>query len=338
MSEHHEHSSDHLGHCDHDDHDHHDHDHHSDHQHSHEHSHGLGHTHAPANFNQAFAVGVFLNTALVVAQIIFGLVAHSLALVADAGHNFADVLGLLLAWWATRLAKSPPTKDRTYGLGGASILAALGNAIFLLVTMGAVAWEAVLRLQKPQPVQGSIVIGIAALGIVVNGISAALFYSGRKGDLNVRGAFLHLLADAAISLGVVIAGLMILLTGKLWIDPIASLLITAIIIYGTWGLLRDAMRLALQAVPPGIDCDAVRHWLETCPGVAGVHDLHIWAMSTTETALTAHLVKPDGKLNDEMLHQISHEMEHRFRIKHVTLQWEQGNCSEPCRQAPDNVV
>lgn len=321
----------HHGHCDH----HHEHD---ETPHEPGHSHAHGHSHAPKNFNRAFAFGVFLNTALVVVQVVFGLVAHSLALVADAGHNFADVLGLILAWWAGCLAKSPPTKERTYGLGSASILAALGNAAFLLVTMGAVAWEAVRRLQHPEPVQGPIVIWVATLGIVINGVSAALFYSGRKGDLNVRAAFLHLAADAGISLGVVVAGIAILLTGKLWIDPIASLVITAIIICGTWGLFRDAMKLALQAVPPGIDCDAVRHWLETCPGVVGVHDLHIWAMSTTETALTAHLVKPDGKLDDEMLHKISREMEHRFQIQHVTLQWEQGNSNEPCRQAPDHVI
>lgn len=306
-------------------------------EHEHGHSHGPGHSHAPKNFNCAFAVGVFLNTALVVAQVIFGLVAHSLALVADAGHNFADVLGLLLAWWASRLAKSPPTRKRTYGMGSASILAALANSILLLVTMGAVAWEAILRLKTPEQVHGGVVIWVAALGIVVNGVSAALFYSGRKGDLNVRGAFLHLAADAAISLGVVGAGVAILLTGKLWIDPVASLIITAIIIYGTWELLRDSVNLALQAVPRGIDVSEVRTWLEKRPGIVAVHDLHIWAMSTTETALTAHLVKPDGKLDDAMLREIGAELEHHFSIGHVTLQWEEGR-GAPCPQAPDHVV
>jgi cobalt-zinc-cadmium efflux system protein len=304
----------------------------------HGHSHGPGHGHAPTDFDRAFAVGVVLNTALVIVQVIFGLVAHSLALVADAGHNFADVLGLVLAWWASRLAKSPPTKERTYGMGSASILAALANAIFLLVTMGAVAWEAILRLRSPHEVHGSVIIWVAALGIVVNGVSAALFYSGRKGDLNVRGAFLHLAADAGISLGVVVAGFLIVMTGILWIDPVASLAITAIIIYGTWGLFRDSMNLALQAVPRGIDVGEVREWLEKRPGIVAVHDLHIWAMSTTETALTAHLLKPDGKLDDTMLREISHEMEHRFAIGHVTLQWEQGKSGEPCPQAPDHVV
>ena len=316
------------------------HNHSRDHHHDHDdsHVHGLGHSHVPENFNRAFAIGVGLNTALVVAQVVFGLIAHSLALVADAGHNFADVLGLLLAWWATCLAKSPPTKERTYGLGSASILAALANAVFLLVTMGAVAWEAVLRLSQPHPVQGGIVIWIAGLGILINGLSAALFYSGRKGDLNVRGAFLHLAADAGISLGVVAAGAAILLTGQLWIDPVASLVITAIIVYSTWSLFRDSMDLALQAVPRGIDIGEVKRWLEKCPGIGGVHDLHIWAMSTTETALTAHLLKPDGKLDDEMLRHISNEMQHRFSIHHITLQCETGHSKPPCPQAPDDVV
>ena len=264
--------------------------------------------------------------------------AHSLALVADAGHNFADVLGLMLAWWASRLAKSPPTKHRTYGMGSVSILAALANAVFLLVTMGAVGWEAIQRLRQPHEVQGGIVIWVAALGIVVNGTSAALFYSGRKGDLNVRGAFLHLAADAGISFGVVVAGLLIVLSGKLWIDPVASLIITATIIYGTWGLFRDSMNLALQAVPRGIDVAEVRAWLEKRPGIVAVHDLHIWAMSTTETALTAHLVKPDGKLDDGMLREIGEEMGHRFSIGHVTLQWEEGKGGGPCPHAPEDVV
>jgi cobalt-zinc-cadmium efflux system protein len=306
--------------------------------HGHSHGHGHGHSHAPKDFNTAFAVGVSLNLTLVVVQIVFGLLARSLALVADAGHNFADVLGLVLAWWASRLAKSRPTKERTYGLGSASILAALANALFLLVTMGMVAWEAIIRLRHPTEVHGNIVIWVAVLGIVVNGVSAALFFSGRKGDLNVRGAFLHLAGDAGISAGVVLAGIAIVLTGKLWIDPVASLVITAIIIYGTWDLLRDSMKLALQAVPPGINIHSVREWLEKRPGVAGVHDVHVWAMSTTQTALTAHLVKPDGRLDDEMLHEISHEMEHRFQIQHVTLQWEKGDGKHECRQAPDEVV
>ena len=315
---------------------------HGEHGHNHEHEgedaaavgHGHGHSHAPANFDTAFAAGVFLNTALVATQVVFGLLSHSLALVADAGHNFADVLGLALALWASRLAKSAPTERRTYGLGGASILAALANAVFLLVTMGAVAWEAILRFGKPAEVHGYTVIWVAALGIVVNGVSAALFYSGRKGDLNVRGAFLHLAGDAGISLGVVAAGVAISLTGKHWIDPAATLLITGLIIYSTWGLFRDSMNLALQAVPRGIDIGAVRSWLEVQPGITAVHDLHIWAMSTSETALTAHLVKPDGQLDDSMLQTIGGELEQRFSIHHVTLQWEKGDARLSCAEAP----
>ncbi len=316
----------------------HEHEHEPEGHESREHPHGVGHSHAPKDFNTAFAIGVVLNLGLVVAQVAFGLAAHSLALVADAGHNFADVLGLVLAWWASRLVKAPPTKERTYGMGSASILAALGDALFLLVTMGAVAWEAVIRLEKPSNVDGQVVIWVAALGIVVNGVSAALFYSGRKGDLNVRGAFLHLAADAGISLGVVVAGVAILLTGKTWIDPVASLVITAIIIYSTWRLFRDAMKLALQAVPPGLNVTEVKSFLSACRGVVAVHDLHVWPISTTQTALTAHLVKPDGKLDDELLHEICHELEARFQIQHVTVQWEQGNGTQTCKQEPDEVI
>ena len=294
------------------------------------HAHGPTDAHGAGDFNRAFALGVALNTLLVGTQVGFGLLAHSLALVADAGHNFADVLGLVLAWWASRLCKSPPTKKRTYGLGSASILAALANAVLLLVSMGAVAWDAILRLRHPPQVHGPTVIWVAALGIVVNGVSAALFYSGRKGDLNVRGAFLHLAGDAGISLGVVGAGIAIVLTGRLWIDPVASLLITATIIYSTWGLFRDSLNLALHAVPRGIELGEVRRWLEVRPGVAGVHDLHIWAISTTETALTAHLVKPDGRLDDRVLAEIAEAMEHQFNIQHVTVQWEQGPGCKGC--------
>src|SRR5712692_532988 len=217
-------------------HDHHDHHHHDHHHHTHR---GAGHTHAPKDFNRAFAIGVSLNLALVLGQVGFGLVAHSLALVADAGHNFADVIGLLLAWWGSKLLKSSPTKKHTYGLRGASILAALANAILLLVTMGAVAWEAIMRFEHPSQVDGRIVIWVSAAGIGINGLSALLFFSGRRGDLNIRGAFLHLAADAVIAFGVVLAGIAILLTGKLWIDPAVGLVIVAVIVYGTWGLLKE---------------------------------------------------------------------------------------------------
>ena len=309
---------------------------HCEHEHSHEH--GVGHTHAPKDFGRAFVIGTGLNLALVVVQIVFGLLAHSLALLADAGHNFADVLGLGLAWWTNTLCRSAPTHKHTYGLRGASILAALANAVLLLVTMGGVAWEAIVRLRQPAEVQGRTVIWVAAVGIVINGASALLFFSGRKGDLNVRAAFFHLAADAGISLGVVLTGVARVMTGRHWIDPLMSLVIVAIIIHGTWGLLKDSMNLALQAVPAGIDANAVRGYLARLPGVTAVHDLHIWAMSTKETALTAHLLKPDGKLDDDILHEISHEMEHRFQIQHVTVQWEQGNGAQTCKQEPDEVV
>jgi len=309
---------------------------HSEDEHSHEHR--AGHSHAPKDFNRAFAVGVLLNSALVVGQVIFGLIAHSLALVADAGHNFADVLGLALAWWASRLATSKPTEKHTYGFRGFSILAAVANAVLLLVSMGAVGWEAIIRLENPPEVHGEIVIWIAAAGIIVNGLSAWLFFAGRKSDLNVRGAFLHLASDAGISLGVVVAGVAILLTGKLWIDPVASLLIVATILYSTWGLLKSSINLSLQAVPEHIDRNAVEAFLRGLPGISEVHDLHIWPMSTNETALTAHLVKSDGNIDDGMLSTVSKTLREKFRIEHSTIQLERGDRSHPCSLAPDDVV
>jgi cobalt-zinc-cadmium efflux system protein len=314
----------------------HDHSHHHDDR---EHSHDLAHAHShvPKDFNRAFAIGVFLNSALVVAQLIFGWIAHSLALVADAGHNFADVLGLLLAWWASKLGQSVPTKTHTYGLRSVSILAALANAVLLLASMGAVAWEALTRLANPPPVEGSIVIWVAALGIAVNGVSAWLFFAGRKSDLNIRGAFLHLAADAGISLGVVAAGAAIVWTGKLWIDPATSLLIVVTILYGTWGLLKDSVNLALQAVPGHISRDSVEQFLRQQPGVVGFHDLHIWAMSTTQVALTVHLVMSPAKVDDSFLIRTAHELEHEFGIEHATIQIEAGNGPQ-CHLASEERV
>lgn len=297
-----------------------------------------GHSHVPANFNKAFAIGIGLNAAYVLFEVVFGIRGHSLALLADAGHNLSDVLGLLLAWGASAMAKSIPTKRRTYGLRGSSILAALFNAIFLLVSVGAIAWEAVRRFGAPTDVAARTVILVSLLGIGVNTMTAVMFMSGRKGDLNIRGAFLHMAADAAISAGVVVAGIAILWTGWHWIDPFVSLLISAVIVWGTWELLRESVNLALQAVPENIEPEEVERLLMQLPGIEKVHDLHIWAMSTTEIALTAHLVKPDGQLDDPLLERIQHELHDRFGIDHMTVQLECGDADHSCSQEPKHVV
>jgi len=304
-----------------------------------EHSHEAG-WRLPArdDFRRAFAIGTGLNIAYVIAQIFFGIVAHSLALLADAGHNFGDVLGLVLAWCASYLAKTRPTTRRTYGLGRSSILAALANAILLLIAVGAITWEAIRRFSNPGQVGGKTVMIVAAIGIAINLATAMLFFSGRKGDLNVKGAFLHMAADAAVSAGVVVAGLVIIFTGWHWIDPVASLAINVVIVWGTWGLLRDSMAMALDIVPSNVDPAAVRKYLEMQAGVTAVHDLHIWALSTTETALSAHLVKPDAEVDDEMLACVCDDLERRFGIGHATIQFERGDAAHPCRQEPDHVV
>lgn len=313
------------------------------HSHTHDHDdasgHGShGHNHAPADFGSGFAIGIALNVGFVIAEAVFGVRAHSLALLADAGHNLSDVLGLLLAWGAAVLARRLPTPRHTYGFRSSSILAALFNAVLLLVAVGGIAWEAIGRFQNPSPVSGGTVIWVAAAGIVVNGATALLFMSGRKGDLNIRGAFLHMAADAGVSLGVVIAGMVLLATRLLWIDPLVSLVIVAVILWGTWGLLKDSVNLALAAVPEGIDVAAVRTYLQGLPAVKEVHDLHIWAMSTTETALTAHLVRTDPECDDAMLAKAAHELQERFGIEHTTLQLETGSAAHPCRLAPDEKV
>src|SRR4051812_16984975 len=254
----------------------------SPHDHDHHHPHGIGHSHAPASFGRAFAIGIALNVAIVLLQAVYGVLSNSVALLADAGHNLSDVLGLLAAWLATVLAKRPPTARFSYGLKGSSILAALFNAVFLLVVMGGLSWEAVRRLFDPEPVAGSTVMVVAAIGLVLNGATAWLFASGRKGDINIRGAFLHMAADAAVSAGVVIAGLAIVLTGWLWLDPVVSLAVNAVVIWGTWSLLRESVAMTLNAAPAGVEPEAVRHFLAERSGVTNVHDLHIWPMSTTE--------------------------------------------------------
>ena len=285
----------------------------------------------------AFAIGTALNLGFVIVEAIYGVLSGSMALLADAGHNLSDVLGLVAAWIAAVLAKRAPTARFTYGLRNSSILAALFNAVLLLIASGAIMLEAVQRLFTPEPVKSLTIIVVAAIGIFVNGFTAWLFASGQKGDINIRGAYLHMAADAAISAGVVVAGIIIMLTGWLWLDPATSLALVAIIVWGTWSLLRESTAMSLAAVPPGIDPQAVRDFLSARPGVASVHDLHIWPMSTTETALTAHLVTPAGNPGDTFLLETCHELEARFGIGHSTLQIELSEQTH-CTLAPDHVV
>jgi cobalt-zinc-cadmium efflux system protein len=301
------------------------------HNHSHGHHHH-GHSHG-ANFGRAFAIGVALNLSFVIIEAIYGRLANSIALIADAGHNLGDVLSLVLAWGAAILARRQPTRSRTYGMRRASILAALVNAVILLVTLGGIAWEAIRRLGEPADTNARTVMVIAAIGIAVNGLTAYLFATGHD-DLNIRGAFQHMMADAVIALGVVIAGAVMLYTGWVWLDPAVSLVIAVIILFGTWGLLRDSLNLALDAVPAGIDCESVANYLCGLPQVAGVHDLHVWGMSTTEAALTAHLVmhQRESVVENKFLSETEHELHHRFGIEHVTLQLETGDeKSAACR-------
>ncbi|MDD5349994.1 MAG: cation diffusion facilitator family transporter [Chthoniobacteraceae bacterium] len=315
---------------------------HEEHQrlHSHEHGHahgGAGHAHAPRDFGRAFAIGVALNLAFVGVEAVFGLAADSLALLSDAGHNLSDVLGLLLAWAASALAKSSPTTRRTFGFRSTTILAALFNALLLLAVTGGIAWEAIGRLVKPVSVQSNTMIWVAAVGVFINAATAWMFLSGRKEDLNIRGAFLHLAGDALISVGVVVAGILIASTHQLWLDPVVSLLIGLAIVAGTWGLLRESVNLLLHAVPAGVDVAEVRAYLEALPSVREVHDLHIWAMSTSEIALTAHLVRSGDRVENALLERACHELRERFGIGHTTLQIEadDGHC---CDLASDEVV
>jgi cobalt-zinc-cadmium efflux system protein len=296
------------------------------------------HTHSgsPANYNKAFALGVALNLGYIVVEVIAGLTVHSLALLADAGHNASDVLSLLLAWGASYLSQTAPTRRRTYGLRGSSILASLANAIILLIAIGAIAWESIRRFGEPINVPGSTLMLVAAIGVLINGATALLFMKGRERDLNIRGAFLHMVADAGVSAGVILAGLAINLTGAHWIDPTVSLLIVVVIAIGTWGLLRDSLNLSLDAVPREIDPTAVEKYLLALPGVTKVHDLHIWAMSTTESALTAHLVKPGAEIDDALLAHICDELHDRFGICHATIQLEKGETF--CRQESHQTV
>lgn len=315
------------------------HNHHHVHQHEqgHEHNHPHHH-HVPKNFDRAFAIGVLLNVSFVIIEVVFGLLSNSLALLADAGHNLGDVLALLLAWGAGVLARQTPTPRRTYGLRRTSVLAALVNALLLLVAVGAIAWEAVLRMGHPEAVQSGTVMGVASMGIVVNGLTAWMFISGKDQDVNIKGAYLHMAADAAVSLGVVLAAVAMHFTGWLWLDPAMSLTIAMVIGVGTWGVLRESLNLALDAVPSAIDAQQVESYLLSLPGITALHDLHIWAMSTTEVALTVHLVKPDGVVNDALLARINHDLLAQFQIHHTTVQFEGGDPAHPCKQAPVEVV
>lgn len=309
---------------------------HSHHDHSHHDHDRAGHVHAPKDFGRAFAIGVALNMTFVLVEAAYGFLSNSTALLADAGHNLSDVLGLVVAWIAAVLSKRPPTPRLTYGLRNTSILAALLNAILLLIASGAILLEAIQRLMHPEPIASMTVIVVAAIGIVINGATAWLFAGGRD-DINIRGAYLHMVADAALSFGVVLTGIGIMLTGWLWLDPAFSIVIVAVIVWGTWGLLRESTAMSLAAVPSMIDPASVRSYLCSLPGVASIHDLHIWPMSTTETALTAHLVTPGGNPGDAFLVEACHELNHRFKIGHATLQIETSP-DVHCSLKPDHVV
>ena len=292
------------------------------------HTHGDGsdgHHHGPASHDRAFAVGVILNLGFVGVEAFYGFTANSLALLADAGHNLGDVAGLLLAWAAAWLARRGASPRRTYGFGRASIMASLVNAVVLLIGVGGIAWEAILRLPDPQPVAGETVMWVAAIGIVVNAGTAAMFMAGRKSDLNIRGAFLHMAADAGVTLGVMVAAFVMSRTGWLWLDPAISLGIGLVIAVGTWGLFQEALDLALDAVPAGIDRAAVEDFLSKTPGIIAIHDLHIWPLSTTSVALTAHLVNPNATVDDDLLHGLSTVLHEKFGIDHATLQVERKN-------------
>lgn len=292
-------------------------------------NHSHSHNHIP-NFNKAFAIGISLNVIYIIVEFTYGLAINSMALIADAGHNLSDVLGLLLAWIASHLAQSIPTRTRTYGLRKSTILAALFNAVILLIAVGAITVEAIRKFTEPEPVAGNVIMIVAGIGVFINTITALLFIRGRKKDLNIKGAFLHMAADAIVSLGVVIAGLTISLTNWYWIDPVISLIIVVVITIGTWGLLKESFLLSMDAVPKNIDVDAVMNYLKSVNGVTEVHDLHIWAMSTTETALTAHLVMPQSYNDDLFLKRICSQLHEKFGIEHSTIQIEKNAQNSNC--------
>ena len=293
--------------------------------HTHDHHH-----HEMNNYNRSFAIGIALNVIFVVIEVSYGLMADSLALIADAGHNLSDVMSLLLAWGASYLATKHPTQKRTYGLRKVTIMASLISAVLLLVALGGIAWESIERLSSPQPVDGLTVIVVAAIGVVINTATALLFVKGQAHDLNIRAAYLHMAADAAISLGVVVAGVIIMLTGWLWLDPVLSLGIVVVILLGTWGLLRDSINLSIDAVPEGIEVSAIKKYFNSLENISDIHDLHIWALSTTETALTVHLVSTQKELDNDFLHEVNEHLHHHFNITHVTIQIEKESNDYTC--------
>lgn len=295
---------------------------------NHDHAH---HHHHPQNYNRAFIVGIALNGIYIVLEFGVGLAVGSLALLADAGHNLSDVLGLVLAWAGSYLSSLRPAGRYTYGFRSSSIMAAMLNSLILLVAIGGILWEAIRRFQEPVAVQGQAVIWVAGVGVVINTLTALLFLRGSHGDINVRGAFLHMAADAGVSLGVVLAGVAILFTKWTWIDPAISILVAVVIFIGTWDLFREAVNLSLQAVPKGIDLEKVQTYLENLPGVEGLHDLHVWPMSTSETALTVHLIRPELQNDDEFLAHAAKELHDHFGIEHVTIQLERSEWSDPCK-------
>lgn len=296
----------------------------------HNHSHSHGHDHHVENYNSAFAIGVILNLVFVAIEVGYGILADSLALIADAGHNLSDVASLLLAWGAAALAKKASNEKRTYGYRKMTILASLASATLLLIALGGIAWEAVGRFFDPQPVEGMSVIIVAAVGVVINTVTALLFMKGQKHDLNIRGAFLHMAADAGISLAVVIAGILISIGGWLWIDPVASLFIVLVVFYGTWGLLKDSVNYSIDAVPSNVDYAGIKRFLTEFEHVDHIHDLHIWPMSTTENALTVHVVVKNQSLDNKFLSDIQHHLHDHFSIEHATIQvetsQEENNC------------
>ena len=291
------------------------------------------HHHAAPDYNRAFAVGVALNVIFVVIEVTYGVIADSLALLTDAGHNLSDVLGLLLAWGASYLAKKKPSRRRTYGYSRATILASMFSGLLLLAAVAVISWEAVNRFFTPSEPVGKTIMIVAGIGVLINSITAWFFVSGKDHDLNIRGAYLHMAADALVSLGVVVSGFVIWQFGLNWFDPLSSLLIAVVIFWSTWGLLRDSLNLAIDAVPRGLDPEEIRNWLSAQPGVEGMHDLHIWPISTTNTALTAHLLMPEPPANDEFLHNLAQQLQERFKISHATFQIERGDNEHPCKQS-----